>query len=275
MANAEAADLTGEHLRWFDRWLRGDHNGVEDDRAVEIFVMGVDQWREEDDWPFPGTRYRNYNLHSGGRANSSGGDGSLSTEEPLDEPEDVFRYDPHNPVPTVGGATLLGDATNVGPRDQREVEAREDVLCYTTLPLECAIEVTDPVQLVLYASSSARDTDFTGKVVDVYPDGRAENLTDRILRTRYRESFTKPEHMQLGKVYELRVNLWATSNVFLPRHRIRLEVSSSNFPRFDRNTNTRGNIFDESEADFVRATNRIYHSSSYPSRLLLPIIERG
>ena len=147
--------------------------------------------------------------------------------------------------------------------DQREVEAREDVLCYTTLPLECAIEVTGPVQLVLYASS-ARDTDFTGKVVDVYPDGRAEDLIDGMLRTRYRESFTKPEHMQLGKVYGLRVNLWATSNVFLRSHRIRLEVSSSNFPRFDRNTNTGGNIFDESEAGFVRATDRIYHSSSYP-----------
>jgi hypothetical protein len=275
MAHAEVADLTGEHLRWFDRWLKGDHSGVEDDKAVKIFVMGVDQWREEDDWPLPDTRYRNYYLHSGGRANSSSGDGSLLTEEPLDEPEDVFRYDPHNPVPTVGGATLLGDATNVGPRDQREVEAREDVLCYTTPPQESAIEVTGPVELVLYISSSARDTDFTGKLVDVYPDGRAENLTDGILRTRYRESFTKPEHMQPGKVYELHVDLWATSNVFLPGHRIRFEVSSSNFPRFDRNTNTGGNIFDESEADFVTATNRVHHSSPYPSRLLLPIIERG
>ena len=162
-----------------------------------------------------------------------------------------------------------------GPYDQRSVEAREDVLCYSTPALEQPVEVTGPITLVLYASSSARDTDFTGKLVDVYPDGRAEILTDGILRARYRESFSEPTLLEPGRVYELHLDLWATSNLFKAGHRIRLEVSSSSFPRFDRNTNTGGVIETETEQDLVVAVNRIYHDAAHPSHVLLPIIERG
>jgi hypothetical protein len=154
------------------------------------------------------------------------------------------------------------------------VEAREDVLCYSTPALEEPVEVTGPIELVLFVSSSACDTDFTGKLVDVYPDGRAEILTDGILRARYRESFTEPKLLEPGQIYELHLDLWATSNLFKAGHRIRLEVSSSNFPRFDRNTNTGGVIETESEQDFVTAINRVYHDAARPSHLLLPIIER-
>lgn len=196
--------------------------------------MGTNVWREEEAWPLPDTRYCPYYLHSGGHANSAAGDGTLSPEPADQEPEDRYCYDPQQPVPTVGGA-ILGLA---GPCDQRQVEAREDVLCYTTPPLTHPLEVTGPIELVLYASSSAVDTDFTGKLVDVSPDGRAENLTDGILRARYRDSFAHPTLMEPGQVYALHLDLEATANVFRVGHRIRLEVSSSNFPRFDRHTNT-------------------------------------
>jgi putative CocE/NonD family hydrolase len=267
-------DFGSVQIRWFDYWLKGIDNGVEQDKPVRIFVMGEDRWREEDDWPLPDTRYLPYYLRSGGHANSAAGDGLLSTEPPGDGAEDVYLYDPRNPVPTVGGPTLMADLTNTGPRDQHAVESRDDVLCYTTEPLEEPVEVTGPIELVVYISSSARDTDFTGKLVDVYPDGRAEILSDGILRSRYRESFSLPVLMEPGNIYELHIDLMATSNVFKEGHRIRLDISSSNFPRFDRNTNTGGTIATESEKDFVQAVNRVYHDSTYPSHLVLPIIER-
>jgi putative CocE/NonD family hydrolase len=228
---------------------------------------------EEDDWPLPDTQFRPYYLHSDGHANTAAGDGTLSTEAPAEEAEDVYLYDPRRPVPTVGGAILLSLGLDQGQRDQRSVEAREDVLCYNTPVLEKPVEVTGPIELVLSISSSARDTDFTGKLVDVYPDGRAEILTDGILRARYRESFSEPRLLQPGQIYELHLDLWATSNLFKAGHRIRLEVSSSNFPRFDRNTNTGGTI--ETETDFVQVVNRVYHDSAHPSYLVLPIIERS
>jgi uncharacterized protein len=267
--------LTDLHLRWYDHWLKGIDNGVEQEKPVRIFVMGENRWREEADWPLPGTRYWPYYLQSGGHANTATGDGVLSTTRADAEPEDAYCYDPRDLVPTVGGAVISqGMLDDVGPLDQRQVEAREDVLCYTTLPLERPIEVTGPIELVLYVSSSAPDTDFTGKLVDVYPDGRAEILTDGILRARYRESFVQPALMKPGHVYELHIDLEVTSNVFLTGHRIRLEVSSSNFPRFDRNSNTGGTIAFEREKDFVQAINRVYHSQVYPSHLVLPVIER-
>jgi len=264
--------LTDMQLRWFDHWLKGIENGIEQEKPVRIFVMGANLWREEEDWPLPDTQYRPFYLQSGGHANSAAGDGLLSTTRADAEPEDVYRYDPRDPVPTVGGAVLLEGGE--GPRDQRQVEAREDVLCYTTPPLEQPLEVTGPIELVLYVSSTTRDTDFTGKLVDVYPDGRAENLVDGILRARYRESFTQQVLTEPGHVYELRIDLGATSNVFLAGHRIRQEASSSNFPRFDRNSNSGGTIASEQEKDFVQAINHVYHSQIYPSHLILPVIER-
>jgi uncharacterized protein len=217
--------LTEMQLRWFDHWLKGIENGIEQEKPVCIFVMGENRWRVEEDWPLPDTQYRSYYLQSLGHANTAAGDGVLSTTRADAEPEDVYRYDPHDPVPTAGGAVLMEGGE--GPRDQRQVEAREDVLCYTTPPLEQPVEVTGPIELVLHVSSSVRDTDFTGKLVDVHPDGRAELLTDGILRARYRQSLSSPVLMEPGHVYELHIDLGSTSNVFLAGNRIRLEVSST------------------------------------------------
>lgn len=289
-ATTSAVDLVGIHLRWFDHWLKAVDNGVDREKPVHIFVMGADSWRSEDDWPLPDTQYCHYYLHSQGHANTAAGDGMLSLEPAEQEPEDSYCYDPRNPVPTIGGANLLpieGGFTMMsvtprtspylfqgGPRDQQEIEQREDVLCYTTAPFEQPIEVTGPIELILSISSSALDTDFTGKLVDVYPDGRAEILTDGILRVRYRESLAQPMLMEPEQIYTLRIALGATANLFRAGHRIRLEVSSSNFPRFDRNTNTGGTIIGEHEEDLRQAINRIYHDQAHPSYLTLPIIAR-
>jgi len=184
---------------------------------VKIFVMGANTWREEDDWPLPDTQFRPYYLHGAGRANTATGNGTLSTEAPGDESGDAYLYDRRNPVPTNGGATLIPGAfiaTNAGPRDQRGIETRDDVLCYTAEPLERPTEVTGPIELVLFASSSARDTDFTAKLVDVYPSSRAESITDGILRARFRESLAKPVLMEPNQVYELHITVGATSQVF-------------------------------------------------------------
>ncbi|NQV20963.1 MAG: CocE/NonD family hydrolase [Rhodospirillales bacterium] len=277
MAHDGVADVTRDQIRWFDHWLKGEDNGVEQDKPVKLFIMGPDTWREEDDWPLPGTDWQNWYLHSGGGAEIVGGDGSLSREAPGEEPADTYLYDPRDPVPTVGGASFLPGlfvAANAGPRDQCTVEARPDVLCYTTTALEQDVEVTGPVKLVLYVRSSAPDTDFTGKLVDVYPDGRAINLTDGILRARYRDGFNRQVLMTPGGVYRLEIDLVATANVFRAGHRIRLEVTSSNFPRFDRNTNTGGVIAQETEADFRTATNAVLHDAEHASHLILPLIKR-
>lgn len=269
--SSAAIDLPGIHLRWFDRWLKDVDNGIDQEPPVMIFVMGVDEWRHEADWPLPDTQYHPYYLHSRGGANTLHGDGTLSTEPPGDEPSDMYLYNPLRPVPTVGGQVILPGANAMGPRDQRQVELRDDVLVYSTAVLEQAVEVIGPIELRLFVSSSAPDTDLTGKLVDVHPDGRAMILTEGILRARYRNSLTEPEILEPSQVYELRVNLWATANVFLPGHRIRLEVSSSNFPRFDRNSNTGGVIASETCDQYQPAINRILHDAAHPSHLILPI----
>jgi len=276
-SNYLAVDPTGIHLRWFDHHLKGIDNGVDDEPPVRLFVMGIDEWRDEQDWPLPDTAFTPYYLHSDGHANAAAGDGTLSTQAPEDEPHDTYLYDPRNPVPTTGGATFLPGlfvAANAGPRDQRPIDGRSDVLTFTTPPLEHDVEVTGPIELVLFASSSARDTDFTGKLVDVHPDGRAEILTDGILRARYRESMSEPQPLTPGETYELRVDLWATANVFRAGHQIRLDVSSSNFPRFDRNTNSGQTIATDGPDDLVEAVNRVFHDRNRPSHVLLPIIDR-
>lgn len=273
-ASLEAADITGLQLRWFDWLLKGESSGLQTDKPVRIFVMGDNSWRDEDDWPLPGTRFTDYFLHSGGHANSAAGDGLLSLGPPGEEPEDVYLYDPLEPVPTLGGPTFLPGllvSANAGPRDQRRLEGRADVLCYTSEPLGCPLEVIGPLELVLYASSSAPDTDFTAKLVEVWPDGRAECLTDGIVRARYRLSASRPTLLEPGTVVELRVDLVATANVFAAGHRVRVEVSSSNFPRFDRNTNTGAAIAADARGELRQAVNRVHHSAAYPSRLILPL----
>ena len=275
MANSLFADLTGAHQRFFDRWLRGRADALAGTAPVRIFVMGIDRWRDEPDWPLPDTRHTDYFLHGSGRANTADGDGELRLEPPADQRADTFLYNPMRPVPTLGGRVMAPSTANAaGPVDQRPVEARDDVLCYTTPVLERPVEVTGHVSLTLFVSSSARDTDFTGKLVDVFPDGRAIFLTDGILRARYRNSLAEPEFLTPDQVDEVTIDLSVTSNVFLPGHRIRLEVSSSNFPRFDRNTNTGATIAEDGEADVRVAVNRVFHGSGHPSRLRLPVIDR-
>ena len=275
MADALFADLTGAHRQFFDRWLRGRADALAGSAPVRIFVMGIDQWRDEPDWPLPDTSYTEYFLHSSGRANTAGGDGELRPGAPADGQADTYLYDPMRPVPTLGGRVMAPSTANAaGPVDQRPVESRDDVLCYTSPVLDRPVEVTGHVSLTLFVSSSARDTDVTGKLVDVFPDGRAIFLTDGILRARYRNSLAEPELLTPDQVAEVTVDLSVTSNVFLPGHRIRLEVSSSNFPRFDRNTNTGGVIADETADQAAVAVNRVLHGPDYPSQLILPVISR-
>jgi len=274
-ADAITQNLTGEHVRFFDRWLRDRSGALDGSAPVKIFVMGIDQWREEQDWPLPDTTYEAWYLDGSGRANTAAGDGRLGTGAPVGTATDTYLYDPLRPVPTLGGRIMLPTTANqAGAVDQRPAEARDDVLCFTSEVLTEPLEVTGHVSLTLFASSSAPDTDFTGKLVDVFPDGRAIFLTDGILRARYRNSLAEPEPLTPGEPYELSLDLSITSNVFRPGHRIRLEVSSSNFPRYDRNSNTGGVIADESASEVTVAVNRVLHGPAYPSRLILPVIRR-
>jgi hypothetical protein len=256
-------------LDWYGYWLRGDKNGVAENDPIMIFVMGSNEWRSEKQWPLARTSYTKYYLHGGGRANSSSGDGTLGVEIPGDEPPDHFVYDPADPVPSVGGTSIYGDA-KAGPRDQSEIEKRQDMLVYSTAPLDEDVEVTGPVRLVLHAASSARDTDFSAKLVDVHPDGKAINIQAGMIRARYRESFTEPSLLEKGVVYEFDFKVGSTSNVFKKGHRIRLEISSSYFPEYSRNLNTGAEIGKTSE--MLKADQTIHHSAEYPSHLLLPII---
>jgi uncharacterized protein len=266
-------DLAAEHIAFFDEHVRGQVPASPPPR-VRIFVMGIDQWRDEEDWPLPDTQYTDMYLNSAGSAATRDGDGSLDLEVPTVDATDRFTYDPRDPVPTAGGALLPDTPGLVGPVDQRVVDHRADVLCYTGPVLEEPVEVTGHVELRVFVSSSALDTDVTAKLVDVFPDGRALNLCDGVLRLRYREDPSRPMPLTPGEIYEVTVKLGVTSNVFLPGHRIRLDVSSSNFPRFDRNTNTGGFIARESLEDAVPARNEIHHGPAHPSRLVLPVIRR-
>jgi putative CocE/NonD family hydrolase len=258
-------------LRWYDYLFKGVQNEYATGKPVKIFVMGTNQWREEENWPLARAKSTKYYLHSQGGANSARGNGSLSTTAPSNEPSDKFTYDPAKPVPTVGGPLCCDtDHLAPGPRDQRSVEERDDVLVYSTPALDHDLEVTGPVRLEFFASSSAVDTDFTAKLVDVFPDGTAINLTEGILRARYRDSQATPTPLTPGNVVPLSIDLWATSNVFRAGHRVRLEVSSSNFPRFDRNLNT-GELGANS-AKWVTATNTVLHDKAHPSALILPTV---
>jgi hypothetical protein len=233
--------------------------------------MGPNQWRDEENWPPGRANPTKFFLHSQGNANSAHGNGSLSSNAPGSEPSDKFTYDPAKPVPTVGGPLCCDtDHLAPGPRDQRSVEERDDVLVYSTPPLDHDLEVTGSVHFEFFASSSAVDTDFTAKLVDVFPDGTAINLTEGILRARYRDSQSTPTLLTPGRVVPLSIDLWATSNVFRAGHRLRLEVSSSNFPRFDRNLNT-GELAANS-AKWISATSTIFHDKAHPSALILPVV---
>jgi putative CocE/NonD family hydrolase len=261
-------------LAWFNRWLKGIEPEGEPLAPVNIFIMGADQWRDEQEWPLARTEWTPYYLHSGGHANTLYGDGALSTEQPATEPQDSYVYDPENPTPTMGGCNCCNpEIVPWGVYDQRPVESRNDVLVYTTPPLERDVEVTGPIVVHLYASTDGSDTDFTAKLVDVYPDGTAWNLCDGIIRGRARNGRGPAELLTPGEVYKFDIDCWVTSNLFKAGHAIRLEISSSNFPRFDRNLNTGAPIGDD--ASPRRASQRIYHDAEHPSHVLLPMIPAG
>ena len=261
-------------LEWYDYLFLGKQNQFADAaHPVKVFTMGKNEWQSFSAWPPSESKPTRYFLHSGSNANSAAGDGILWTPpmEVVLEGTDHFTYDPANPVPTVGGPLCCdGDHLPGGPRDQKAVEARPDVLVYSTLPLGKDLEVTGPVSLELYASSAAVDTDFTAKLVDVLPDGRAINISEGILRASYRDSNTTPTPLVPGQIYKLTIDMAATSNVFLKAHKIRLEISSSNFPRFDRNLNTGKSA--ANSAEFVKAAQTIYHDAAHPTALILPIL---
>lgn len=265
---AAALNLGDLQFKWFEYWLQGRETGVQDWPACYLFVMGENRWRSADQWPLKGTRYTSYFLHSAGHANSLKGDGTLSPDSPAAEPTDHFTYDGNHPVPTIGGNNLIG--APAGPYDQTRVEERPDVLVYSTPPLTKPLEVVGPVKLILYAASSARDTDFTAKLVDVHPDGKPYNLCDGILRACYRHGLNQPELLKPGQVQRFAIDLWVTANVFERGHRIRVEVSSSNFPRFDRNPNS-GKPFG-TDTKLLAARQTILHDAKYPSHLVLPVI---
>ena len=269
-------DGDGLVLDWYDMLLKGIPNAFADSKPVRIFVMGRNGWRDEDSWPLARAKATKYFLGSGGEANSSAGNGVLTTDAPVAglpaaQRKDTFEYDPANPVPTIGGPLCCrGELLKPGPFDQKAAEERKDVLVYSTAVLAKDLEVTGPVTAELWVSSSAVDTDITAKLVDVAPNGFAQNLTEGILRLRYRDSAARPEPLEPGAVYKVKLDLWATSNLFLAGHRIRLEVSSSNFPRFDRNLNS-----GEEQARatrMVKASNTVVHDREHPSALILPVV---
>ena len=270
---AEEYDENNITLDWYEYLFMGKQNRFASDKPVRIFVMGDNTWRNESAWPLARTQVTRYFLHSAGKANTASGDGLLATTASTKEEADTFTYDPADPVPTIGGP-LCCDPSHLapGPKDQSLAEARRDVLVYSTPVLERDLEVTGPVTLDLFASSTAPDTDFTAKLVDVFPDGTPYNLTEGILRARFRLGSGEATPIVPGKIYEYKIDLWSTSNVFLKGHRIRLEVWSSNFPRFDRNLNT--GLSAASSSTFVSATNVVYHDADHPTALILPVVPR-
>ena len=267
-ASGPAGFAMERHIAFFNKYLKG----IESRHLVPIryFVMGRNRWKNAETWPPPETTWQRFFLHSRGRANSAAGDGLLDKENPGSEPPDIYTYDPRFPVPTQGGRNLPAGILVPGPLDQTHLEKRNDVLCYTTPELRENLEVTGPLSLHLFASTQARDTDFTAKLVDVYPDGAAYNIAEGCIRARYRKSLLKPELVKPGEVLEYIMDMGATSIVFNRGHRIRLDISSSNFPRIDRNLNT-GNRFGE-DAEGKPVIQTIFHQAEFASYIDLPVI---
>ncbi|MGH9540893.1 MAG: CocE/NonD family hydrolase [Terriglobales bacterium] len=258
---------------WFDRFLKGQDNGIlKKEPKVRYYTIGLNRWQSSPTWPPPGARPETFYLQSAGHANTLYGDGQLAVRPDSADQPDRFIDDPANPVPTFGGGGCCeGNAVRFGSFDQRPIEARNDVLVYSTPPFAAATEMSGPITVTLYVSSSAKDTDFTFRVDDVYPDGRAFNLIENIQRMRYRDGYDRPPvWMQPGQVYRVTFQPIDFSNDFLPGHRLRLEVSSSNFPRFDRNLNTGGNNYDETR--WVVAHNAVHHGAAYPSRITITVV---
>jgi uncharacterized protein len=259
---------------WFDHFLKGDDNKLLDTLPkVRYYTMGINKWQASDTWPPKGAQPLTYFLASGGKANSMTGDGVLTATAPAKDVPDEFTYDPMAPVRSYGGnVCCTGNAVQGGAFDQRKMESRPDILVFSSDPLKEGMEVSGPIEVTLYVSSDRKDTDFTVKLIDVYPDGRAYNLDETIQRVRYRDGYDKQVFMEPGKTYKVVLGPMTTSNYFEAGHRVRIEVSSSNFPRFDRNMNTGGRNFDE--ATGLVARNSVHHSKQYPSQIRLTVVKR-
>jgi putative CocE/NonD family hydrolase len=274
-SSADMVDLTDVQLKYFTYHLKGRDAGYNDEAPVRIFVMGENRWRDEHEWPLARIKYTKWFLHSSGDAAANGG--NLSPKSGAEQEYDVYLYDPRTPSPTAGGSSLLPGANiseNAGPVDQRHVESRPDVVVYTSMPRDTPLEVTGPLSVTLFASTSASDTDFIARLCDVYPDGASLILAEGIVRTRFRNGYKEASPVEPGRIYEYHINLVATSNLFLPGHRIRLDITSSSFPRFDRNTNTGNAPGIDGISDIVPALQKIFHTKEYPSHILLPVIPR-
>ncbi|MBK9169206.1 MAG: CocE/NonD family hydrolase [Bryobacterales bacterium] len=263
--------LFERYLQWFDHYLMGLDTGIDREPPVEIFYMGINRWVKHDDWPVPGTKFTPFYLDSGGKANSARGDGTVSAKPPKGAASDRFVYDPNNPVPTLGGNDCCGAPIPAGPVDQRPVESRNDVLVYTGEPLREPIAIAGPVRMKLHASTDGRDTDYFIKLVDVHPDGFAMNLAEGILRARFRRGLDRMELLTPGEAYEYEIDMRGTAHVFRPGHRIRVDVTSSNFPQFDRNPNTGEDL---AMSDTLRVANQtVFHTAQRPSHIVLPVVE--
>jgi len=256
------------NLNWNRYWLMNDKISFPEINkpSIKYWVMGRKIWRYTEDWPPNNIKYQKLYIHSSGKANSRKGDGILNLEEPINEIEDRYNFDPMNPVITKGGRNLL---ILKGARDQKDAEKRKDVLVYSTKPLKKGLEITGPIKMILYASSSAKDTDFMVKLVDVYPRGKALNILDAGIRARFRNGESNPSLIEPDKVYRYEIELGNTANYFRKGHRIRIEISSSNFPRFDINSNLGG---EGKQGDYIVAKQRIFHSQEFPSHLIIPIL---
>jgi len=254
-------DMFDRQLRWYNHYLKGEDNGFEREPPVEIFYMGVNKWHYAQDWPLPGTKFTPYYL---------GGDRALSASKTSGSGTDKYVYDPNNPVPTLGGNNCCGTPTVAGPRDQRPIESRKDVLVYTSDALAAPLAIAGPVKMKLFAATDGRDTDWMVKLVDVYPDGFAMNIAEGILRARFRNGLDNMELLGPNRVYEFEVDMAGTANVFQPGHRIRVDITSSNFPQFDRNPNTGEDLGASSKVRV--AAQSVYHGATQASHIVLPVV---
>lgn len=260
-------DFKAIHLRWFNHWLKGMDNGVRQDVRVRLYAMGDNKWKEYPTWPVPGLRLTPFYLHSNGNAISRQGDGTLDFDEPIQEPEDRYTYDPEDPTP--GMRNFPQDYYL--PIEQSFAEERQDVLVFTSAPLEMELEVSGIPYAMLYAASDAVDTDFAVVLCDVFPDGRSIRLAENILRASYRDSLEHPTPIEPGRVYCYRIELNSISNVFLPGHRIRIDVMSARYPTWSRNPNTGApEGYDE---EMHPAHQMLFHKKEYASYILLPMVK--
>jgi putative CocE/NonD family hydrolase len=273
-AGVEPTVVDDLQLRWFDQFLKGEESRVTD-APVSLFIMGAEEWRDYPDWPPPGSEPVTWYLHSAGRANSRFGDGTLSPDAPEEEPPDIYTYDPAYPNQSAGGhSCCFSFISPMGPVDQRVVQELNSILVYTSEPLAAPMELIGDVSVTLFAATSAVDTDWATRLCEVWPDGRAINLQEGIVRARYRDSLTDPSLLEPDRVYEYEIPLGPVGARIAAGNRLRLTIASSDFPQWDRNLNTGGPLFSEVLTDAVVARQTVLHDALHPSHVTLPVVTK-